>query len=423
MENEMVMEKAQFKMKQVWKQIREWLVVIGPGLIVMLADTDAGCLITAAQSGNQFGYAMVLPQLVLIPVLFMVQEITVRLGIITKKGHGELIREYFGKKWAYVSAITLLISVIGAMITEFIGIAGVGELFGISRWITIPATTMFLIGIALIGSYHRVEQIGIAFGIFELMFIIGIFMVHPNVGEIFTGMGKIPFGNQSYVFMVAANVGAVIMPWMIFYQQSAVIDKKLKPKMIKKARVDTLVGTFITQGIMIGFVILFAVTTFSKGGVVLETVSDLVHELALFIGPNAAKAILGSSLFGGAIVAAIVVALAGTWGMTEVLNWRHSLNEKLSKHNYGFYGMYAAVLIIPAAMVLFMDNMVEVAVSIEVMNALMIPIVLGFLLLLEARALPEQYRMHGIYKWTVIISSLIVMAFGFYMLGPSLNLW
>lgn len=248
-------------------------------------------------------------------------------------------------------------------------------------------------------------------------------MVHPNVGEIFTGMGKIPLGNQSYVFMVAANVGAVIMPWMIFYQQSAVIDKKLKPKMIKKARVDTLVGTFITQGIMIGFVVLFAATTFSKGGVVLETVSDLVHELALFIGPNAAKAILGSSLFGGAIVAAIVVALAGTWGMTEVLNWRHSLNEKISKHNYGFYGMYAAVLIIPAIMVLFMDNMVEVAVSIEVMNALMIPIVLGFLLLLEAKALPEQYRMHGAYKWTVIGSSLIVMAFGFYMLGPSLNLW
>lgn len=424
MENDgIAINHSMINFKQAWQQVKEWAAVVGPGLIVMLADTDAGCLITAAQSGNQFGYSMVLPQIALIPVLFMVQEITVRLGIITQKGHGELIRKYFGKNWAYISAITLLISVVGAMITEFIGIAGVGELFGISRWITIPICTITLIIVALLGNYHRVEKIGISFGIFELMFIIGIIMVKPDTSQLVNGIMTVPIHDKSYIYMIAANVGAVIMPWMIFYQQSAVTDKHLKPNMVKKEQSDTLAGTFITQGIMIGFVIFFAATTFNKGSVILNTVSDLVNEMALLIGPAASKIILGTSLLGGSLVAAIVVSLAGTWGMSEVLNWPHSLNEGLNKSNYGFYLMYAAILVVPAIMVLFIKNMVEIAVSIEVLNALMIPIVLGFLLLLESRALPEKYRMRGIYKYTVIISSLVVMIFGIYMIGPSFNLW
>ena len=109
------------------------LAVWGPGLIVMLADTDAGCLITAAQSGTQWGYAMVLPEIVLIPILFMAQEIVVRLGVVTGKGHGRLIREQFGLGWGLLSAGTLLASAVGALLTEFAGVAGVGELFGISR--------------------------------------------------------------------------------------------------------------------------------------------------------------------------------------------------------------------------------------------------------------------------------------------------
>nr|WP_283805133.1 divalent metal cation transporter [Lentilactobacillus rapi] len=142
------------------EKVGRWLKVWGPGLIVMLADTDAGCLITAAQSGAQWGYAMVLPQLLLIPILYMAQEMTVRLGIVTGKGHGALIRENFGKFWAWVSAGTLAVSAVGALLTEFVGIAGVGELFGISKWITIPIATVLLIAVAFTGSYRRTEKLG-----------------------------------------------------------------------------------------------------------------------------------------------------------------------------------------------------------------------------------------------------------------------
>ena len=411
------------RLKRFWLELKKWLIVIGPGLIVMLADTDAGCLITAAQSGASYGYSMILPQLLLIPILFMVQEMTVRLGIVTKKGHGELIREYFGKFWAYVSAITLMISTIGALLTEFIGIAGVGELFGISKWITVPLSAFVLILIAFLGSYRRVEKIGIIFGLFELAFVIGIFMVHPNMDSIMNGIQSIPIHDDVYVYLVAANVGAVIMPWMIFYQQSAVVDKGLKRHMIKKEQTDTMVGTFITQGIMIGFIVLFAATVFhSQLHATEETVGDLVTSIGRYIGMAPAKAIMGSSILGGALVAAIVVVLAGTWGMTEVLDWKHSLNERINRSNLGFYSMYSLVLIVSALLVLFNEDLVSIAITVEVINALMVPIVLGFLLMLETKALPDRYKMKGIYKKIVIILSLIVMAFGIYMIFPVLNL-
>ncbi|CAI2652954.1 NRAMP family divalent metal transporter [Apilactobacillus kunkeei] len=411
------------RLKRFWLELKKWLIVIGPGVIVMLADTDAGCLITAAQSGASYGYSMILPQLLLIPILFMVQEMTVRLGIVTKKGHGELIREYFGKFWAYVSAITLMISTIGALLTEFIGIAGVGELFGISKWITVPLSTFVLILIAFLGSYRRVEKIGIIFGLFELTFIIGIFMVHPNMDSIMNGIQSIPIHDDGYVYLVAANVGAVIMPWMIFYQQSAVVDKGLKRHMIKKEQTDTMVGTFITQGIMIGFIVLFAATVFhSQFHATEETVGDLVTSIGRYIGMAPAKAIMGSSILGGALVAAIVVVLAGTWGMTEVLDWKHSLNERINRSNLGFYSMYSLVLIVSALLVLFNEDLVSIAITVEVINALMVPIVLGFLLMLETKALPDRYKMKGIYKKIVIILSLIVMVFGIYMIFPVLNL-
>ena len=141
------------------------LTLWGPGLVVMLADTDAGSIITASQSGAQWGYRMVLPQVLLIPILYVVQEMTVRLGIITGEGHGSLIRKQFGRRWALLSAGTLVLSAIGALITEFAGIAGVGELIGISRSVTIPTATVFLLALALSGRYSRVERVGLAIGL------------------------------------------------------------------------------------------------------------------------------------------------------------------------------------------------------------------------------------------------------------------
>jgi Mn2+/Fe2+ NRAMP family transporter len=193
-------------------RLQHALAVFGPGIVVMLADTDVGSIITAANSGVQFGYRMLGQQLLLVPILFVVQELTVRLGIFTGRGHGELIREKFGSFWAWVSACGLGVATAGALLTEFV---------------------------VLTGSYRRVERAAIAVGLFEFVFFFVAWAAHPDVGLMVRQSVSVPWHNQQFWFLTAANVGAVIMPWMVFYQQSAVADKRLRPEHLSAARWDT----------------------------------------------------------------------------------------------------------------------------------------------------------------------------------------
>ena len=213
---------------------RRWLLagafaVWGPGIIVMLADGDAGCLITAAQSGAQWGYRLILPQLLLIPVLYLVQEMTVRLGILTGRGHGALIKEQFGRGWAVLSVSPIIVSAVGTLVVEFVGVAGVGELFGVSRWITVPVAAACLIALAFGHGYRRVERIGIAIGLAELAFVPAMLLAHPRLSQVTGQLGSQPLGQSSYLTLLAATVGAVIMPWMIFYQQGVRGRDDLRP--------------------------------------------------------------------------------------------------------------------------------------------------------------------------------------------------
>ena len=153
--------------------------MLGPGLVVMLADTDVASIITAAQSGVQWGYRLLLLQIVLMPILYVVQELTVRLGIFTGKGHGELIRETFGKRWAWVSVAGLGIATAGALVTEFSGVAGVGELFGVPRAASLALAAGFLLAVVWTGSYRRVERVAIALGLFEFAFFWVAYVSHP----------------------------------------------------------------------------------------------------------------------------------------------------------------------------------------------------------------------------------------------------
>ncbi len=398
------------------------LAVWGPGLIVMLADTDAGSLITAAQSGARWGYAMVLPQVVLIPILYMAQEITVRLGVVTGRGHGELIRERFGPAWAYLSAATLLLSAVGALLTEFAGVAGVGQLFGVSKWVTVPVATAALVGVAFLRGYSRVERVGIVVGLAELAFIPAMVLAHPSGHQLLHGLGSAPFGRGSYTRLVAANIGAVIMPWMVFYQQGAVIDKGITADQLRQERRDTAVGSVVSQAIMIAVVVALAATAFgARRGAALETVGQIAASLTPALGSGPADALVGAGVLGAALVAALVVSLAGAWGLSEVFGWRHSLNDGLNRRNAPFYLTYSVAHVAGAVLVLASVDLVGLAVDAEVMNALLLPIVLGFLLLLEARALPEAYRMRGWYRWIATGLCLVVMGFGLYLVPASLG--
>jgi Mn2+/Fe2+ NRAMP family transporter len=383
----------------------------------MLADTDAGSLITAARSGAQWGYRMIVPEVVLIPVLYVVQEMTGRLGMVTGAGHAALIRQRFGRGWALLSAVTLLASVTGALITEFAGVAGVGELFGISRWVTVPLSVAVMAGLVCTGSYRRVERIGIALGLAELAFVCAMLMSHPSGHALAHGL-SLPLGNTAYLHLLAANVGAVIMPWMIFYQQGAVIDKGLRSASIRRERVDTAAGAVVTQVVMISVVIALAATAGERA---FNTVGQISAALQPVLGTVAAKILFGTGMLGAALVAALIASLAGAWGLSEAFGWKHSLSQRPGRETAGFYLTYGLVNAAGAIIVLASMNLVSLAIDVEVMNALLLPVVLGFLLVLEATALPPGHRMRGWYRYVTWALCLTVIGFALYLLPAALH--
>lgn len=387
--------------------------VAGPGLVVMLADTDAGSIITAAQSGAQWGYQLLLLQLLLAPVLFVVQELTVRVGIVSGKGHGELIQQHFGRGWALLSVGTLIVACVGALLSELSGLAGVGLLFGVPAPLTMALVVGGLIAMAYTSSFLSVERIAMCIGAFELVFLIVAWRAHPDPADLVTGALSIPFTDAKYLYLVAANIGAVIMPWMVFYQQSAVVEKKLTIEDLPAARWDTAFGAVVTQLIMAAVLIATAATIGkSGGGVALDTVQQIANAITPMLGVGTGRILFAMGMSGAALVATIVVTLTAARALGEVLGVKHSL-EHSPREAPWFYGIYTASLIVGALIVASGVNLVNLSVGVQVMNALLLPIVLGFLYLL-ARRLPKAFRLKGVYAFTVAATIVITAGFGVY---------
>ena len=392
---------------------RRFLAVAGPGIVVMLADTDAGSIITAAQSGAQWGYSLLSLQFVLIPVLYIVQELTVRLGAVTGKGHAELIKRHFGRGWAWLSVATLFVACLGALLTEFAGVAGVGNLLGVPPPVTLALVVAAMLAMALMHGYGTVERIAIAVGAFELVFLLVALLAHPGLGEVASGAMAIPLNDPKFLLLASANIGAVIMPWMVFFQQSSVVEKGVTARDLRSARLDTAIGAVVTQLIMAAVLVAVAATLGKAGGdQPLDTVEEIVGAITPFLGDFAGKLLFGLGMTGAALVAAIVVTLTAARTLAEVLGARHKLEDEPREAPW-FYGSYAVALVVCALVVGSGVNLVSLSIGVQVMNALLLPIVLGFLFLL-ARRLPPPYRLRGAYAALSGAIILVTVVFGVY---------
>ena len=393
---------------------RHWMAVVGPGLLVMLADTDAGSIITAAQSGAQWGYKLLALQLILIPILFMVQELTLRLGLVTGRGHGDLISERFGKGWAWLSVTTLMVACIGAIVTQLSGMAGVAALFGVPAWAMMIVVVGLILAMVWTGSYRSIERLAVVFGLFELAFIIVAWRAAPHAPEMLKQLGQAPLGDPKYLYLVAANLGAVIMPWMIFYQQSAVLDKQLDVSDLKVARIDTLIGAFITQIVMAAVLIATGATIHhANPNASLSDVQSIARAIIPFLGDTVGRLVFAAGMSGAALVATVVVCLTAAWGVGEVAGFKRSLEHRPREAPW-FYGIFSVSLVGGGMLVASGVNLVNLSVAVEVMNALLLPIVLGFLYLLALKALPDPYRLKGVYAWVVGVVVVVTAGFGFY---------
>ncbi|HTJ89958.1 MAG TPA: divalent metal cation transporter [Acidocella sp.] len=395
-----------------WRKRVPFLAVFGPGLVVMLADTDVGSIITAGQSGVQWGYKLLLVQALLMPVLYVVQELTVRLGVFTGRGHGELIREAFGPGWAWLSAAGLGVATIGALLTEFSGVAGIGDLYGIPHTVSLPLAAAALLAVVFTGSYRRVERAAIIIGLFEFAFFFVAWAARPDLSQLARESVHIPVLNPNFEYLVAANIGAVIMPWMIFYQQSAVADKKLTAADFNLARWDTAIGAVVTQLVMAVVLIAAAASIRPHAPQAsLSTVGQMSQAMTPYLGPQMGKLVFGLGVLGAGMVAAIVASLALAWGLGEVSGYKRSLEHHPLQAKW-FYSVYTACVVGGAALVGFYPNLISLNVGVQVMNALLLPLVLGFLVRLAMVTLPEAHRLKGKYLAVVLVVVAITCAFG-----------
>jgi Mn2+/Fe2+ NRAMP family transporter len=394
----------------------KYLAAAGPGLIVAFADTEAGSVTTAATSGAQYGMKLILLQLLLIVPLFVVQEMTVRLGTVSGRGHAALIRERYGLGWAWVSLGTMLVTNLAALITEFIGIAGVALIFGLPAAPLVIIAATALIGVALSGRYRRAEYFALALCLLELLFIPAAFAVHPSWANLVGNgiFGSQPLGDRGYLLLIAGNIGAVIMPWMIFYQQSATVDKKLTVDDLPMARIDTAFGAVATQLIMIAII----VTTASTLYVHHQMVSDAAHAALALVpltGTHWAGAAFGAGLLGAAMIGALVVTLATAWAFGEAFHWPCSLNLNCGEAKR-FYGLYAVMVAVSAGVVLIPGlPLIRITINVMAFNAFVLPIVLGFLLVM---ANDKQILGDRVNSWLGN-----VIAFGVSIVCVALGLW
>ena len=402
---------ARFPPRITWQQLA---FTIGPGLVVMLADTEAGSVIAAAQGGAEWGYRLVLPQFLLIPALFMAQELAARLGLATRQGLAELVLRRSGRWPAGLLLATLTVSCIGALVTELSGIAGVGELFGIPAWQSVALATAGLLLVVWTGRYRSIERIAIVVGLCELSFIVLAWLARPDVAEMAAQAVQVPWHARGYLYLLAANLGTCAIPWAIFYQQSASVDKRLTRAHLAAARIETLAGAVLCQ-VVTAAVVIAAAAAFAGGlaGHVLDRVGDIADAFSLAAGPVAGHLVFALGLTGGALVAAIVVCLTVAWAFGEVLGLRHSLSESPIRAPW-FYGVFTVVLLAGAALVGSGMSLVRLAVGAGVLNALLLPIVLVFLYRAARRELPTELRPQGGYGAAVAIVFGLTGALGLY---------
>jgi len=390
-------------------------LTVGPALVVMLADTEAGSVIAAAQSGAEWGYRLVLPQFVLTPALFMAQELAGRLGLTTRQGLPELVLHRFGRMPAVLLLATLVVSCLGALVTELSGIAGVGQLFGVPVWQSTAVAGLGLMGIVWTGSYNAIERVAIMVGLCELAFILLAWLAHPSGHEMVAQAAQIPFGNRSYLYLLAANLGTCVIPWAVFYQQSASMDKGLTRANLTAMRIETLAGAVLCQTVTAAVVIAAAAAFGHRvaAGQPLDKIGDISSAFTAAVGPTAGRLVFAVGLSGGALVAAIVVCLTIAWAFGEALGVRHSLSESVTRAPW-FYGAFTVALIAGAALVTSGVNLVSLSLAAGVLNALLLPIVLWFLYHVARRELTGENRLRGPYALAVAFVLALTAGVGLY---------
>ncbi|AXG81217.1 NRAMP family divalent metal transporter [Streptomyces paludis] len=360
------------------------LAIVGPGIIVMVGDNDAGGVATYAQAGQNHGYSLLWVLLLLIPVLIVNQEMVVRLGAVTGVGHARLIIERFGRFWGWFSVGDLFLLNFLTLVTEFIGISLAAGYLGVSRYVVVPVAALVLIGVAASGSFRRWERAMFVFIAASLLLVPLTLMSHPQWGRAahdFVVPGIQGGASGEAVLLIIAMVGTTVAPWQLFFQQSNVIDKRITPRFIGYERADTVIGSLV---VVAGGAALIMIADYAARGTGAHGhftdaagVAEALGRHDPVLGVLFAVVLLDASIIGAA-----AVTLATSYAFGDVFNLRHSLHRRFREARK-FYASYSLLVLVAAAIVLIPGAPLGlITEGVQALAGLLLPSASVFLLLL-----------------------------------------
>jgi Mn2+/Fe2+ NRAMP family transporter len=407
-----------------WQRLRMLMVISGPGLIVMVGDNDAGGVATYTQAGQNYGMKLLWTLALLVPVLYVNQEMVLRLGAVTRVGHARLIFERFGKFWGAFSVGDLLILNALTIVTEFIGVSLALGFLGCPKAVAIPLAAALLFAVVAGGSFRRWEQLMFVLIAANAAIIPVALSVHPTIGGSVHGLiPSLPGDPDSIVLMVImAIVGTTVAPWQLFFQQSNVVDKRITPRWIPYGRADLVIGIV---GVMGGAIALMAVTAFGLDGTAVAgkftnagaVAGHLSAHVGHTIGVLFALVLLDASLIG-----ANCVGLATTYALGDSMGKPHSLHWKITEAPL-FYGSYAVLLAVSAAVAFSPDHVLGlITQGVQALAGVLLPSATVFLVLLcNDRPVmgpwANTFRQNAIawmIVWSLVVLSLMLTAVTFY---------
>lgn len=382
---------SRIKESPLLRNILIFLSVLGPGIITGSVDNDAGGITTYSVAGALYGYGILWTLIPSFIILVVVQEMNARMGIVTGKGLADLIRENFGVKITFFIFLGLVIADIGNTATEFAGVAGSMNIFGISKYVSVPLTAGAVWLLVVKGDYKIAERIFLFFSFCLLSYVVSAVLAKPEWKEIGTAMISPEFHlDHGYISLVLGIVGTTVAPWMQFYMQSAVIEKKIKIEEYKFAVWDVILGCVAT--VVVAFFIMVAcAATLNKNGVIISEAKDAAMALKPFAGVLASE-VFAFGLFVASLFSAAILPLATAFYVCEAFGFEAGINKKIHEAPQ-FYALFTFIMAVAVGIILLPNApLIPITIWSQVINAIILPVVLiSMIIMVNDRKIMDGY--------------------------------
>jgi len=396
-----------------------FLAVVGPGIITAAADNDAGGVITYTQAGAKYRYDLLWVIVVITFALAMIQEMCARMGVVTQKGLGELIRENFGVKWTMFALGTLLVANLATTVAEFAGIAVSLEIMGLPRHLTVPVAAIVIWLLVVKGTFKVVEKVFMALMVLYATYVISGILAHPNWAEVFHSIYHPEFkpvnASPQFLFLAIAVIGTTITPWMQFFLQATVVDKGIRLDDYGYQKLDVFVGSLMTDVVSFFIIVAAAAMIYDvhRGPVSINNAAEAAAALRP-VAHGFAEKLFAIGLLGASMLAAAVVPLSTAYTYSEAFGWEIGVSRKLNEA-HAFYGIYTFSILFGATVVLMPSmHLVNTMINAQAVNGILLPVILVFMLKLinrkDVMGNHTNSRVYNVAVWAMVIVLILMTA-------------